>query len=288
MLQKNQSRDAFKDLSMFLTGFYNDKAHAAYKSFQGQCKDILSDLSPVVESDRKFMESVINQTLECWIKKWSVDTLKEWYHDKIKEIPLNAELTHYVDAGFEGEPEVMAAKKLFLNFLNGKRKSISPDGLFHLSIIMECKFLSILFANADRVFDVLERASVFSPYGWRHSTWLVRLGMIVEAEISKLFPTLALHDEKEWRSQLGKPGREVIKNRKEKNYRSTFADIELMIKNESQSEIHFKKIKWEKFLRDHNDDLNPDRKTIDRLKGKIERDLSVKHGHEIKIKVTKK
>ena len=210
MLQKNQSRDTFKDLSMFLTGFYNDKAHAAYKSFQGQ----LSDLSPVVESDRKFMESVINQTLEDWIKTWSVDTLKEWYHDKIKEIPLNAELTHYVDAGFEGEPEVMAAIKLYLAYLNGKRENISPDGLFPLSIIVECKFVSILFANADRVFDVLERAEVFSPYGWKYSTWLVRMGTSIEVEISKLFPMLDLRD---FKAQLGKRGREAIQQSNEEN-----------------------------------------------------------------------
>jgi hypothetical protein len=281
MLQKNQSRDTFKDLSMFLTGFYNDKAHAAYKSFQGQ----LSDLSPVVESDRKFMESVINQTLEDWIKTWSVDTLKEWYHDKIKEIPLNAELTHYVDAGFEGEPEVMAAIKLYLAYLNGKRENISPDGLFPLSIIVECKFVSILFANADRVFDVLERAEVFSPYGWKYSTWLVRMGTSIEVEISKLFPMLDLRD---FKAQLGKRGREAIQQSNEENLENILKVLRPMVNDKSQSEIYFNRAKWQKDILIKHLGSVPDPKTIKRLKGRIEKRLSDDCGREIQIKVSKR
>lgn len=281
------SKGAFEDLFIDLYMIYDGRAHLAYELLKRECEEISNNPpEDFGESEFKFLDSLINSTLDESLKKWSASWLERREAEKgNKKIVIP----------FKGKPEILAATIFFIEFLTDERKSsirVDRKVGYEFPVIMECKFVSILFENFFNVCDLLERAGIHAPHGWRYSTWLVRLGTVIEIDIFKYFPDLGLKDALGRLSRDGKKAAQFKTKYKEKRIRKFCEEFLKKVKPDKKNVVHMRRDEYEKMLAKHHSTGNkegvPRGSTKKKYRDTAKAYLKEKYEREIKIRITKK
>jgi hypothetical protein len=266
-------RGAFEDLFIDLGMLYNARAHVAYDFLKEEYRKLLDNPPEDLEEPlSKFIEEEFNQTLDESVRLWCASIAENFKAKGSKAKGL-------VKA-FEGEPEIFAATLLFLDFLAGKEVTVKAEFGYLTEVVMKCKLVSILFEKVLRVCDTLERAGIHPQNSWGYTTWLVRLGTMVEIKMFEAIPELELNSIKKGRTKGSQ-------STKENAQRKIKLLADLIYKRHKASDIGtiiLSKKNWQDLLTESNNDEPVSHfETKKKRKAGAEKILSEKYKKAIKI-----